>query len=133
MDRSHNFQGPYTNVCIAKVCLNEQWKRKGTEGYGRSSGAGGECSSQLLFLVFHNGVTEKVFHSWEAWIYVSKETFTRKWVENCVLKMKVQIFFYRHLKFQVLFWEKSISHRQIINIEQFLCWISTYIFWDVLL
>lgn len=47
--------------------------------------------------------------------------------------MKVQILFYRHFKFQVSFWEKSVLHCQIINIEQLLCWISTCIFWGLLL
>lgn len=52
MGSSHNFQGLYTNVHIANGCLNNQWKRGGTEGYGQSSGAGGECSYNSSFSYF---------------------------------------------------------------------------------
>lgn len=76
MSSSHNFEGLYTDVHIAKGCLNNQKKKGGTEGYGQSSGAGGGCSSQFLFLTFHNGVPEKVFHS-------QKHEFT--FLENLLL------------------------------------------------
>lgn len=61
-------------------------------------------SFQFPFLIFHNGVTS---HSWEAWISISKETFTRKRLEICILKMKAQILFHGHFKFQVYFEEKK--------------------------